>query len=379
MRPVARRGTGPAESGTLRAVIFGVSDGLVSNLSLVMGVAGPRRPPNRGSSSWPGSPACSPGSFSMAAGEYISMQSQRELFERQIALERAEMEAMPEEEEAELAAHLPVEGLHRRGGRHDRPPHLPGPRRPRSTRSSARSWASTPTSSARRGAPPPGRSRPSRSARPSRSSRTCSAAVAPSCPISLGLSLIAPVRVGAGVSLLTGRGLLFSGARQLVIGPAAAAVTFVDRLDHRRRGLTAGMARSRPRLIRRPAAEPRASTPAAGRTGRATGTRAHEHGYDKVLVVAAGSIRFGLAGRRTQIAARRGRSPGPAGRHRPRRDRRPGRRDVPRGARSGRDAVGRSAEACRRHLVTGRDPVSVGAVRGTGNRNEAPGGRASLG
>ena len=44
------------------------------------------------------------GSFSMAAGEYISMQSQRELFERQIALERAEMEAMPEEEEAELAA-----------------------------------------------------------------------------------------------------------------------------------------------------------------------------------------------------------------------------------------------------------------------------------
>ena len=40
----------------------------------------------------------------MAAGEYISMQSQRELFERQIALERAEMEAMPEEEEAELAA-----------------------------------------------------------------------------------------------------------------------------------------------------------------------------------------------------------------------------------------------------------------------------------
>ena len=44
------------------------------------------------------------GAFSMAAGEYISMQSQRELYERQIALERAELEAMPEEEEAELAA-----------------------------------------------------------------------------------------------------------------------------------------------------------------------------------------------------------------------------------------------------------------------------------
>src|SRR5437870_9962619 len=43
------------------------------------------------------------GAFSMAAGEYISMQAQRELFERQIALERSELEAMPQEEQAELA------------------------------------------------------------------------------------------------------------------------------------------------------------------------------------------------------------------------------------------------------------------------------------
>ena len=47
----------------------------------------------------------------MAAGEYISMQSQRELFERQIALERAEMEAMPEEEEAEMAALYRAKGF----------------------------------------------------------------------------------------------------------------------------------------------------------------------------------------------------------------------------------------------------------------------------
>ena len=47
----------------------------------------------------------------MAAGEYISMQSQRELFERQIALERAEMEAMPEEEQAELAAVFRAKGF----------------------------------------------------------------------------------------------------------------------------------------------------------------------------------------------------------------------------------------------------------------------------
>ncbi len=44
--------------------------------------------------------------------------------------------------------------------------------------------------------------------------------------VSLGLSLVALFAVGAGVSLLTGRGLVFSGARQLVIGLAAALVTF---------------------------------------------------------------------------------------------------------------------------------------------------------
>ena len=53
------------------------------------------------------------GAFSMAAGEYISMQSQRELFERQIELERAELEAMPEEEERELAALYMAKGFPR--------------------------------------------------------------------------------------------------------------------------------------------------------------------------------------------------------------------------------------------------------------------------
>ena len=97
-------------SGTLRAVIFGVSDGLVSNLSLVMGVAGAATR-NPSFILLAGIAGLLAGSFSMAAGEYISMQSQRELFERQIALERAEMEAMPEEEEAELAAAYRAKGF----------------------------------------------------------------------------------------------------------------------------------------------------------------------------------------------------------------------------------------------------------------------------
>src|SRR5204863_1022900 len=77
--------------------------GPVSNRSQVTGVAG-------APSSAPrfillaGVAGLLAGSFSMAAGEYISMQSQRELYERQIALERAELEAVPEEEQAELAA-----------------------------------------------------------------------------------------------------------------------------------------------------------------------------------------------------------------------------------------------------------------------------------
>ena len=126
-------------SGTLRAVIFGVSDGLVSNLSLVMGVAGA----SSGNPSFillAGIAGLLAGAFSMAAGEYISMQSQRELFERQIALERAEMEAMPEEEEAELAAAYRAKGFAARRGGADRPPDLrrpgDGPRhaRPRGAR-----------------------------------------------------------------------------------------------------------------------------------------------------------------------------------------------------------------------------------------------------
>ncbi|MDO8483695.1 MAG: VIT1/CCC1 transporter family protein, partial [Candidatus Limnocylindrales bacterium] len=97
-------------SGTLRAVIFGVSDGLVSNLSLVMGVTAAAAD-NPSFILLAGIAGLLAGAFSMAAGEYISMQSQRELFEHQIALERAEMEAMPEEEEAELAASYRAKGF----------------------------------------------------------------------------------------------------------------------------------------------------------------------------------------------------------------------------------------------------------------------------
>lgn len=97
--------------GTLRASVFGVSDGLVSNLSLVMGFAGAQTEAKFVLLA--GVAGLLAGAFSMAAGEYVSMRAQRELFERQIELERTEMETLPEEEEREIALIYQAKGLPR--------------------------------------------------------------------------------------------------------------------------------------------------------------------------------------------------------------------------------------------------------------------------
>lgn len=211
-------------SGTLRAMIFGISDGLVSNLALVMGVAGASA--EGGIVLLAGVAGLLAGASSMAAGEYISMQSQRELFERQIELERAELEAMPEEEEREIAAIYAAKGFApdeaaaiaaRLLEDHDRaldvlvreelgldPDELGSP------------WGAAFGSFL----------------------AFAVGAIIPVIPYlvgggtvafyaSLGLSLGALFLVGAGVSLLTGRSTLYSGARQMGLGAAAAAVTYL--------------------------------------------------------------------------------------------------------------------------------------------------------
>jgi VIT1/CCC1 family predicted Fe2+/Mn2+ transporter len=90
-----------AVGGNLRATVFGVSDGLVSNASLVMGIAG------AGAGSpyvlMTGIAGMLAGALSMAAGEYVSVRSQREMYEYQIALEREEVAEYPDEEAEELA------------------------------------------------------------------------------------------------------------------------------------------------------------------------------------------------------------------------------------------------------------------------------------
>jgi len=212
-------------SGTLRAIIFGVSDGLVSNLSLVMGVAGAASA-NPSFILLAGIAGLLAGSFSMAAGEYISMQSQRELFERQIALERAEMEAMPEEEEAELAASYRSKGF----------------TADEAARIAHRIFQDPETAldhlvREELGLDPDELGSPWGAAFGSFVAFAIGAAI-PVIPylfgggavilmVSLGLSLVALFGVGGAVSLLTGRSLVFSGARQLGIGLAAAIVTYL--------------------------------------------------------------------------------------------------------------------------------------------------------
>jgi VIT1/CCC1 family predicted Fe2+/Mn2+ transporter len=101
--PVPEEGFAPVaggRSGALRAAIFGVNDGLVSNLSLIMGVTGAAV--DNKIIVLAGVAGLLAGAFSMAAGEYISMRSQREVFERLIHLEAHELATEPEEERDEL-------------------------------------------------------------------------------------------------------------------------------------------------------------------------------------------------------------------------------------------------------------------------------------
>ena len=232
---IARRAGSPEEiaraerwhragrSGTFRAVVFGVSDGLVSNLALVMGVAGAAGG-SPGFVFLAGVAGLLAGASSMAAGEYVSMQAQRELYERQIALEREELAIMPEEEEAELAAVYRAKGFTEE-----------------EAAAIARRLFGNPEEALATlvreelGLDPEELGSPMGAAVGSFVAFALGAAI-PVLPYlfgggdvvfwtSLGLSLLALFGVGVGVSLLTGRSPLFSGARQVAIGAGAAAVT----------------------------------------------------------------------------------------------------------------------------------------------------------
>jgi VIT1/CCC1 family predicted Fe2+/Mn2+ transporter len=162
----------------------------------------------------------------MAAGEYISMQSQRELFERQIALERAELEAMPQEEQAELAQVYRAKGF------------TEGEAEAIAARMFADPEHALDTLVREElGLDPDELGSPWGAAGGSFVAFGIGALI-PVIPYllmagsaafvtAIALSIGALFAVGAGVSLLTGRSLLFSGARQVLIGAAAAIVTYL--------------------------------------------------------------------------------------------------------------------------------------------------------
>lgn len=96
-------------SGGFRAAVFGVNDGLVSNASLILGVSGAAL--SHQTILVTGIAGLLAGAASMAAGEYVSMRSQREMFEYQIGLEAQELRTYPEEEAEELALIYEARGI----------------------------------------------------------------------------------------------------------------------------------------------------------------------------------------------------------------------------------------------------------------------------
>ncbi len=98
-------------TGSTRAAVFGVSDGLVSNTALVMGFAGAST--SNGTVLFAGLAGLLAGAFSMAAGEYVSVASQRDLFRREINIEASELREKPDEEQKELELIYRAKGLDR--------------------------------------------------------------------------------------------------------------------------------------------------------------------------------------------------------------------------------------------------------------------------
>ena len=220
----AHRGMVIGRGGGVRAAVLGVNDGLVSNFSLVMGVAG-------GTKNDPdfillaGVAGLLAGAFSMAAGEYVSMRSQRDIYEHEIRKEEIELREWPEEEEEELVLIYQAKGLS-----------------PEESRRVARQLMADPAvaldTMAREelGLDPTQLGSPWGASISSFVSFVAGASV-PILPYVLGegdlafvlsaaLSAAALVTVGGLMGLLSGRNVGWGALRMLLAGGAAASVTF---------------------------------------------------------------------------------------------------------------------------------------------------------
>ncbi len=209
--------------GALRAAVFGINDGLVSNASLILGMAGAQSDPEVIVVA--GVAGLLAGGFSMGAGEYVSVRTQREVYEQQIALEWEEIQEMPEEEIAELTEIYVAKGMPRE-----------------QAAGFARRIIANPVQGLQTlareelGLDPEMLGSPWGAAAASFFSFAAGAIVpllpfllfagAGALPAALGLSLGALMLVGAAMSLFTGRSAVYSALRMALIGGVAAALTW---------------------------------------------------------------------------------------------------------------------------------------------------------
>lgn len=215
------RHRGAETGGNLRAAVFGVSDGLVSNASLIMGVAGAAADPR--TLLVAGVAGLLAGALSMAAGEYVSVRSQRELFEYQIGLEREELDEYPEEEAEELALIYNARGVP-----------LDQAREIATKLMEDKEHALDTLAREELGLNPSELGSPWGAALSSFLAFAIGAAVPlvpflagiPDVRVSATLTLGCLFLVGASLSLFTGRSAVLSGLRMALIGGAAGAVTY---------------------------------------------------------------------------------------------------------------------------------------------------------
>ena len=209
--------------GNLRAAVFGVNDGLVSNASLILGVTGAAA--DTRTILVAGVAGLAAGAFAMAAGEYVSVRSQRELFEHQIALERDELRQYPEAEAQELALIYAAKGLSQKEAQRLAKRLIADPEHALDTLAREELLLNPAELGAPLGA-----------AASSFAAFGAGAALpllpflfidgAVALPAALSLTAVALFTVGAMLSLFTGRSAWFSGARMLALGTLAGGITF---------------------------------------------------------------------------------------------------------------------------------------------------------
>lgn len=210
--------------GALRAGVFGVNDGLVSNFSLIMGVAGGTA--NKSIVLLAGVAGLVAGSFSMAAGEWVSVRSQRELYENELRIEREELTAFPEEEREELELIYQAKGVD------------PAEARALVANIMERPDVALDTLAREELGLDPGRLASPWVAAFASFASFGAGALLPVIPfffgggtaaviVAVALSVVTLYGVGAAISVFTGRHAGRSGLRMMVIGALVASATFV--------------------------------------------------------------------------------------------------------------------------------------------------------